>query len=84
MRQIMHISYFTVFMLVVIGKGKHIDPDTIEKHDFREFHNRMWAGEIDLAFDERRLEYALVHLRQLYQNLQTRRFEDSLMIMKMK
>jgi len=80
MRQIIHMSYFTVFMVVVAAKGKQIDINAIAKHDFRDFHNRMWAGEIDLAFDEPRLEYALTHLEQLGRNLQTKRFEDSLRI----
>jgi thiamine kinase-like enzyme len=80
MRQIMHMSYFIVFMLVVSAKGKPIDFNAIVKHDFSDFHNRMWAGEIDLAYDGTRLEYALVHLEQLYRNLQTTRFEDSLRI----
>jgi hypothetical protein len=80
MRQIMHISYFTVFMVIVAGTGKQIDINTIAKHDFRNFHNLMWAGEINLSFTEPRLEYALVHMEQLCQNLRTRRFEDSLRI----
>jgi len=33
-----------------------------------------------LAYDEPRLEYALVHLEQLHQNLRTKRFEDSMKI----
>jgi thiamine kinase-like enzyme len=80
MRQIMHMSYFTVFMLVVAATRKQIDINVIPKHEFRDFHSRMWAGEINLAFDERRLEYALVHLEQLRQNLRTKRFEESLRI----
>ena len=80
MRQIMHMSYFTVFMMVVAATRKQIDINVIAKHDFRDFHNRMWAGEINLAFDEPRLEYALVHLEQLRQNLRTKRFEEALRI----
>jgi len=80
MRQIMHMSYFTVFTMVVAAKRKDIDINVIAKHEFRDFHNRMWAGEINLAFDETRLEYALVHLEQLRQNLRTKRFEEALRI----
>lgn len=80
MRQIMHMSYFTVFMVVVAATGKNININAIAKHDFRSFHNRMWAGEIDLASDEPRLEYALVHLEQVKLNLLTKRFEDALRI----
>lgn len=80
MRQIMHMSYFTVFMVIVAATGKHIDLNAIGKNDFRGFHNRMWAGEIDLAYDELKMEYALVHLEQLHRNLQTKRFEGALNI----
>jgi len=78
LRQIMHMSYFTEFLVIVAAKGKKIDLNDVAKHDFREFHNRMWAGEVDLALDEPRLEYAMVHLDQLRQNLQTKRFEYAL------
>jgi hypothetical protein len=78
MRQIMHMSYVTVFLVIVAAKGKKIDLNDVAKHDFREFHDRMWAGEVDLALDESRLEYAAVHLNQLRLNLQTRKFEDAL------
>ena len=81
MRQVMHISYFTVFMIIVAATtGKQININTIAKHDFRKFHNRIWAGEIDLALEESRLEYALVHMEQLRQNLKTRRFKEALKI----
>jgi thiamine kinase-like enzyme len=80
MRQIMHMSYFTVFMVVVAATGKQIDIEAIAQHDFRDFHNRMWTGEIDLAVDELRLEYALVHLEQFRRNLQTKAFEEALRI----
>ena len=78
MRQIMHMSYVTVFLVIVAAKGIKINLDKIAEHDFRDFHNRMWAGKVDLAQDEPRLEYAVVHLNQLRQNLQAKRFEDAL------
>jgi hypothetical protein len=80
MRQIMHMSYFTVFMIFVAASGKKIDIYTIKRFDFRDFHNQMWTGKIDLAFPEPRLEYAMVHLEQLNLNLRIKRFEDSLRI----
>jgi thiamine kinase-like enzyme len=80
MSQVMHLSYFTVFMVIVAAKVKRVDLTAIAKHEFRDFHNRMWAGEIDLAYDDRRLEYALVHMEQLSRNIRTTRFKDSLRI----
>lgn len=80
MQQIMHMSYFTVFMTIVAAKGKPIDLNCIATYDFRDFHNRMWKGEIDLAYDESRLEYALVHMEKLLSNMHCDRFNDSLKI----
>ncbi len=79
-RQITHMSYFTVFMLFG-AKGNPVDV-SIEKLDldFRSFHDRIWAGEISLASDEVKIQYALVHLQQIRRNLRTKRFEDALNI----
>lgn len=71
-------SYFIVFMLFA-SKGKPIDLN-IEKPDFRDFHDRIWAGEISLADDEIKLQYAWVHMDQVLKNMQTRRFEEALRI----
>jgi thiamine kinase-like enzyme len=79
MRQVLHVSYFTFFMLLVSRAGCQIDTGSA-KPAFREFHNRMWSGEIDLGNNERRQEYAWVHMEQLKHNLQQKRFEDSLRI----
>ena len=65
MCQVMHLSYLVVFMNVVASKGKKIEINAISKYDFRDFHDRIWKGEIDLAFDEPRLEYAVVHMEQM-------------------
>lgn len=73
-----HIFYLVVFMLIA-SKGKPADPN-MEKPDFRELHNRIWAGEISLAGDEAKLQYAWVHLKQFIKNMKTKRFEDALNI----
>lgn len=80
MQQIIHMSYFTVFMTIAAPKGNPIDLNVIAKYDFRDFHNRMWAGEIDLANNESRLEYALVHMEKLHSNMRLDRFNNSLKI----
>jgi hypothetical protein len=46
--------------------------------DFRDFHDRIWAGEIDLADGERKLEYAKVHMKQVLGNRGTARFREAL------
>jgi len=79
MRQVLHMSYFTFFMLLVSAAGKSIDMDLI-KTDFRAFHDQMWAGKINLANDDARQAYAWVHLQQLQHNLRLKRFDDALQI----
>jgi hypothetical protein len=81
MRQIMHISYFTVFMVLGAAKGMKIDLNSQERHDFRNYHDLMWTGKIDLASEGPRIEYAFVHFDQVRRNLQTKRFDESLKIL---
>jgi thiamine kinase-like enzyme len=78
MRQVVHMFYFTVFMLLA-AKGNTIDLN-LKKPDFRDFHDRIWAGEISLITNEAKLQYALVHMEQMLLNMRTKRFEDALRI----
>lgn len=78
MRQMLHMFYFAVFMLLG-SKGKPIDPN-MGKPDFIDFHDRIWEGEINLAADEAKLQYAWVHMEQFLLNMRSKRFEDSLSI----
>lgn len=78
MRQLLHVFYLSIFMLMG-SKGKFVDPN-MEKTDFRDFHDRIWAGEISLASDEAKLQYAWVHMEQFLHNIKTKRFDDSLNI----
>lgn len=50
------------------------------KPGFREFHDRMWTGEIDLSDNEAKLQYAWAHMEQLVRNLRMTQLEDSLEI----
>jgi len=79
MRQVLHMSYFTYFMLIVSAAGTPIDLNSA-KPDFREFNDRMWAGEINLANIDARQQYAWIHMEQLRHNLHQKRFDDSLYI----
>ncbi len=78
MRQAVHMAYFS-FIMMLASIGKPVDPGN-EKIDFRDYHDRMWAGEIILFSDEDRIRYARVHMEQALKNMQTKRFEDSLKI----
>lgn len=78
MSQLMHMFYVAVFMPLA-AKGKPVDLN-MKRSYFRNFHDRIWAGEISLASDEAKLEYALVHMDQVLKNTGTKRFEEALSI----
>ena len=78
MRQILHMSYAAVFFLIG-SAGKPVEPDA-NVSSFRDFHNRVWSGEISLAPADAKLRYARVHMNQLFENARTPRFQDALRI----
>jgi hypothetical protein len=41
-------------------------------------HDSIWDNEINLANNNEKLHYALVHMKKLLSNMQTRRFDESL------
>ena len=47
---------------------------------FNEFHDHLWNCEITLASNDAILHYALVHMKELLNNMQTKRFDESLRI----
>lgn len=77
-RQMMHVYYFAIFALYG-SKGNKIDPNP-EKIDFSGFHDRIWTGEISLASDDRKLQYAWIHMEEALQNMRTKRFEEAVNI----
>jgi hypothetical protein len=78
MSQLMHMFYVAVFMTLA-SKGKPVDLN-MKRSDFTNFHDRIWSGEISLASDEAKLEYAWVHMDQVLKNMKTKRFEEALSI----
>jgi aminoglycoside phosphotransferase (APT) family kinase protein len=78
MRQLCHVFYAVVFMLFG-AKGAPIEWKG-KAADFREFHDGIWAGEISLADDARKLEYARVHMNQVLANVREPRFQEALRI----
>ena len=47
---------------------------------FRDFHDRIWAGEIDLADNDLKVVYGMVHWQELLQNVRQPRFDEALRI----
>lgn len=80
MEQIVHLFCFALCASIA-GKGQPFDVNQ-QTRSFREFHNGLWAGEINLSDNYYKLQYAGVHLQQFLRNLQLQRFEDALEIVK--
>jgi aminoglycoside phosphotransferase (APT) family kinase protein len=78
MRQAMHMLSAAVFLLLG-SAGKPIGQDAIQP-SFREFHERVWAGEIDLADNDLKVVCGMVHWKQLLQNVRQPRFGEALRI----
>jgi hypothetical protein len=70
--------YAMIFMLLG-SAGKPIEPH-LQVPAFRDFHNRIWAGELSLATQEAKLQYGRIHKNQVLQNMRTTRFQDALQI----
>jgi len=78
MRQVVHMLSAAVFLL--LGAARNPTRQVETAPSFRDFHERIWAGEIDLADDDLKLVYGMVHWEQLLQNVRQPRFDDALRI----
>ena len=78
MRQLLHLFY-PAFIMALSCKGRSIG-SIANAPDLPNFLARIWAGEIDLADDETKLEYAKAHMNQALQNSRTPRFQEALRI----
>ncbi|HWB26158.1 MAG TPA: phosphotransferase [Chitinophagaceae bacterium] len=76
--QMLHMFYFS-FLLLNASGGKAADAG-MPRPGYREFHEGMWHGEISIAGNDARLQYAWVHYDELQRNLSGPRFEESLRI----
>ena len=68
----------TVFLLLTAA-GKP-DGEVGSLPSFRDFHQRIWAGEINLANSDLRILYGRVHWEQLLQNVRQARFYEAVRI----
>ena len=78
MRQVLHMFAGTVFLLLG-SAGKPI-PRSKNLPSFRAFHERIWAGEIDLADNDLKIVYGMVHWEQFLSNMRQTRFDEALRI----
>ena len=77
MRQVAHIFYALVFLSLAAAAGKARDT-RLDAPDFAGFHRRMLAGEVSLADADAKLQYGLVHLKRIRENIRTPRFQNAL------
>ncbi len=78
MRHVMHMFYAEVFLLLGTS-GKPVDQSE-QAPAFRHFHQRIWAGEVNLADNNLKTVYGRVHWEQLLQNLRRAQFDEALRI----
>jgi hypothetical protein len=78
MRQVVHMMGATIFLLLG-SEGKPISQSD-DIPSFADFHQKLWAGEVDLADNEMKVLNGMVHWSQLLQNMRHPRFEESLRI----
>jgi len=80
MRQILHMSYTAVFCLMRAAV-KPVNAET-KVREYRDFHDRVWAGEISLAGGDERVEYARAHLKQALVEMHAPRFDEAMRIVR--
>lgn len=78
MRQVMHMMSAAIFLLLG-SAGKPVDQSE-KAPEFRYFHQRVWAGEVNLADNGMKTVYGRVHWEQLLQNVRRARFDEALRI----
>jgi aminoglycoside phosphotransferase (APT) family kinase protein len=76
MRQVVHMFGAAIFLLLG-SAGKPISQSE-NLPSFRDFHRRIWAGEVDLADNDLKILYGMVHWEQLLQNVRGARFDEAL------
>jgi hypothetical protein len=76
MRQVLHMLSAAVFLLLG-SAGKPIS-QSVNLPSFRDFHRRIWAGEVNLADNDLKIVYGMVHWEQLLQNMRRSRFDEAL------
>ncbi len=78
MRQVLHTFYAAMFLFLG-SSGKPVNQSE-NATEFRDLHQRIWAGEVNLADNEMKIAYGRVHWEQLLQNTRQARFNEALRI----
>jgi len=78
MQQVVHMFYAMAFVLFG-SSGKPVNLSE-KVPEFKDFHRRIWAGEVSLADNDMKIVCGRVHWEQLLQNMQQARFDEALRI----
>jgi hypothetical protein len=77
-QQVAHMFYAMAYLLFG-SSGKPIDwSGTVP--EFRDFHRRIWAGEVNLADKQMKIVYGRVHWEQFLRNVRQARFNEAVRI----
>ena len=79
MRQVVHMFYaMSFFFLGSTGEPLNLSENAPE---FREFHRRVWAGEVNLADKQTKILYGTVHWNRLLQDREQQRFKWAIQLL---
>ena len=80
MRQVMHLFSATIYLMIG-SKGKPLT----ERRNLASFgtvNRELWAGDANLTTDDAKIDYGRVNWNQLLSDLRSKRFEESLKIVR--
>ena len=78
MRQVMHMLYAALFL--PLGSSNKLIDLSEKLPSFRDFHQRIWMGEVNLTDNDRKIVYGRIHWNELLQNMRQARFDEALRI----
>jgi len=78
MRQVLHTLSAAVFRL--LGSADKAASHREKLPSFRDFHQRIWAGAVNLVDNDMKTVYGMVHWEQLLHNMRQPRFDEALKV----
>jgi hypothetical protein len=67
--------FYAVLFLLLSSSGKPVNRSE-NAPEFRDFHQRIWAGEVNLGNNDVKTVYGRVHWEQLSRNMREARFNS--------
>ncbi len=76
MRQVLHMFSAAVFLS--LGSAGRPVSQSENLPAFGDFHRRIWAGEVNLAENDQKIVYGMVHWEQFLKSVRQSRFDEAL------